>query len=206
LSDRGEPLQAVQLTNSSSSTTVPTTAYRQLIFGEAFHSSEPEITRYYRHHKLIRYQDNVKLWHFYCRYSVLNQLIPLIIKDSREGKKLRGYGGSKIAFLEKNGAHDSICFCDEKCIAFGDCCTDYTFVCPPSDCFVTEWSMWSSCLPDREACGIGIRTRKRTILRKAERGGKECPPLVEKMSCFKECQEQQQQRGMFSFWYKIKNS
>ncbi|EFO26469.2 thrombospondin type 1 domain-containing protein [Loa loa] len=170
LNNEGKQSEAVKLPNS---TAVSPFVHYQLIFGQPFYSGEqqPETTRYYQRHKLIR-------------YSLLNRHIPLTVKDSR------GIGWSndvtKLAVMG-NTAYDNSCYCDEKCVTFDDCCSDYSFVCPPSDCTVSEWSAWSQCIPDQGSCKTGIQTRKRTIDRKSEHGGMECPSLVEKMSCFKEC-------------------
>ncbi|VDK19357.1 unnamed protein product, partial [Anisakis simplex] len=94
---------------------------------------------------------------------------------------------SRLRFLGSNP--ENICYCDEVCIAFGDCCSDYTFVCPPSDCYVTNWSEWSACVLDDTAqkCGVGTRTRTREVRREANYGGAPCPDLVEQLSCFHEC-------------------
>jgi len=38
------------------------------------------------------------------------------------------------------------------------------------------------------ACGIGIRTRKRTVLRPRENAGTECPAnLEQQIGCFRQC-------------------
>lgn len=48
------------------------------------------------------------------------------------------------------------------------------------DCTVSEWGIWSEC---DVACGTGIMTRTRTILKEPENGGKHCPSLVQKRGC-----------------------
>ncbi|OZC08742.1 thrombospondin type 1 domain protein [Onchocerca flexuosa] len=176
LNNQGEQTDSIKLSNNIEIS--PFVRY-QLIFGQPSYSEEqqPETIRYYKRHKLIR-------------YSLLNQHIPITLKDSRD---IEGSNdASKLTFL-RNTLHDNLCYCDEKCLTFGDCCSDYSFVCPPSDCAVSEWSAWSSCIPDQGDCGTGIQTRKRTIDRKPEHGGMKCPSLVEKMSCFNECPQQKRQ-------------
>ncbi|VIO91393.1 Uncharacterized protein BM_BM5396 [Brugia malayi] len=170
LNSKREQTETVKLPNN---TTVSPFVRYQLIFGQPFYpkGEQPETTLYYQRHKLIR-------------YSLLNRHIPLTVKD------LRSIGWpndvTKLTFLG-NTAYDNLCYCDEKCVTFDDCCSDYSFACPSSDCAVSEWSAWSQCIPDKGSCRTGVQTRKRTIDRKPKHGGTECPSLVEKMSCFKEC-------------------
>uniref|UniRef100_A0A915PP09 SMB domain-containing protein n=1 Tax=Setaria digitata TaxID=48799 RepID=A0A915PP09_9BILA len=175
--------EQLQLEELPSNTMVASPVHNQLIFGEPFYSSEQqqEKTDYYQRHRLIR-------------YSLLNRYIPLVVKDSLGNTWPNT--ASRFAFL-KNTAYDNFCYCDEKCVTSGDCCSDYAITCPrvfllskTTDCTVSEWSIWSHCVPDQGNCKIGIRTRKRNIERKPKHGGMECPSLVEKMSCFKECAQQ----------------
>uniref|UniRef100_A0A0R3S384 SMB domain-containing protein n=1 Tax=Elaeophora elaphi TaxID=1147741 RepID=A0A0R3S384_9BILA len=172
LNKGGEQIEAVK--SRSSATILPFLRY-QLVFGQPFYPNEqqPETTRYHRRHKLIR-------------YSLLNRHMPLTVKNSRG----IDWPSDAIAILE-NAVYDRVCYCDEKCVTFEDCCSDYSFACPrvfqTSDCIVSQWSAWSNCIPDEGSCKAGVQTRKRIINRKPEHGGIECPSLVEKMSCFKEC-------------------
>ena len=53
-------------------------------------------------------------------------------------------------------------------------CT-YIYLGHPINCKVGSWENWSPC---SKTCGIGESKRTRTIVRKAKRGGKDCPPLV----------------------------
>ncbi|MFH4974044.1 hypothetical protein AB6A40_000753 [Gnathostoma spinigerum] len=164
------PTEALHLDLITS--TVPTLL--QLIFGEGYYrQDEPDITRYYGPHKIIR-------------YSLLNRYLPLRISRARRDR-FDVQPKSEAHIL--SGVNYGKCYCDEICIKFGDCCADYPYVCPPSDCYVTEWSTWSECVPDNknEKCGVGIRSRDRTVLRDAIHGGASCPPLVEKHSCYLEC-------------------
>ncbi|KAL4003606.1 Somatomedin B domain family protein [Acanthocheilonema viteae] len=168
LHKQSEPSQAIKFPRSTA--ILPFFRY-QLIFGQPFYPKEqqPETTRYHQRHKLIR-------------YLLLNRHMPLTIKNSR-GTELSN-DATKLAILADT---DHLCYCDEKCVAFEDCCSDYSFACPPSDCIVSEWSVWSSCIPDQGSCKAGVQTRERSIDRKPEHGGMECPSLIEKKSCFKEC-------------------
>uniref|UniRef100_A0A914VYA5 SMB domain-containing protein n=1 Tax=Plectus sambesii TaxID=2011161 RepID=A0A914VYA5_9BILA len=116
------------------------------------------------------------------RYSLLNQHIPLTIEE----EVLSNY-----AYL---AAGETACYCDAECVRLGDCCSDYTFVCPPSECYVSTWSYWSSCEPnDGAKCGSGVRLRSRTILREERFGGQLCPPLTESAVCFRPCAEQSEE-------------
>ncbi|KHN72252.1 Somatomedin-B and thrombospondin type-1 domain-containing protein [Toxocara canis] len=154
-----EPMQIVEL----GTTVAPT--FKRIVFGEAFFPSD-QLTEM-------------------TRYSLLNQHIPITIGEFADYDEAGSV--SKIMYLESDQEH--LCYCDEMCISFGDCCSDYTFVCPPSDCYVSNWSDWSDCVADddQQKCGIGVKTRTREIMRGPRFGGAECPPLVEKMSCFQEC-------------------
>lgn len=59
---------------------------------------------------------------------------------------------------------------------------------PGTDCEVSDWDSWSKCAADNGKCGIGTQQRLRTVVREAERGGTECPPLKEMKTCFVDCQ------------------
>ncbi|CAG9857591.1 unnamed protein product [Phyllotreta striolata] len=48
------------------------------------------------------------------------------------------------------------------------------------DCRVSSWSQWSPC---SKSCGIGEMQRRREVTRRARRGGRLCPPLVETKWC-----------------------
>ncbi|VDN60619.1 unnamed protein product [Dracunculus medinensis] len=139
-----------------------------------------EFNRIRRHEKVDRGMVD------YDEYSLLSRHIPLTIADDLEYAD-SGNSSDKMMYLE--GSHDNLCYCDERCITFGDCCSDYTFVCPPSDCLVTQWNEWSTCVINNkiDKCGHGVRTRIRQIRQEARYGGAECPPVVEKTLCFKEC-------------------
>ncbi|MCP9259601.1 hypothetical protein DINM_002535 [Dirofilaria immitis] len=169
--NNGEQTESLKL---FSNTAISPLLHYHFIFGQPLYSKEQETTRYYQRQKLIR-------------YSLLNRYIPLIVKDSRDVEWSNDV--SKLIFL-RNTAYDNLCYCDENCLTFGDCCSDYSFMCPPSDCAVSEWSAWSRCVPDQQNCRIGVQTRKRTIDKKPKHGGMKCPSLVEKMSCFNECLQQ----------------
>lgn len=66
----------------------------------------------------------------------------------------------------------------------GDVCDDTPV---PVDCLLSEWSAWSDC---SVACGGGVQSRTRTVLREASNGGVSCGELVEYRPCnTQECQE-----------------
>jgi hypothetical protein len=50
------------------------------------------------------------------------------------------------------------------------------------DCEVSKWGSWTNCSLE---CDEGIQTRVRNITRKAENGGRPCPPLAEHRVCEK---------------------
>uniref|UniRef100_A0AC34FTD2 SMB domain-containing protein n=1 Tax=Panagrolaimus sp. ES5 TaxID=591445 RepID=A0AC34FTD2_9BILA len=82
---------------------------------------------------------------------------------------------------------DPDCFCDELCVQYGDCCSDYTYVCPPTDCQVSQWGEWSKCEAYQTTCGQGRQERKRIVNIPPAHGGMPCLPLTEARACFKEC-------------------
>ncbi|CAF0809451.1 unnamed protein product [Adineta steineri] len=52
--------------------------------------------------------------------------------------------------------------------------------CPPTDCVVSQWSIWSPCT----GCGQdAVQTRTRVPVRRARNGGKRCGPLKEERYC-----------------------
>ncbi|CAF1011801.1 unnamed protein product [Adineta ricciae] len=52
--------------------------------------------------------------------------------------------------------------------------------CPPVDCVVSQWSVWSSCT----GCGQdAMQTRTRVPVRRSRNGGKRCGPLKESRYC-----------------------
>ena len=70
------------------------------------------------------------------RYSVLNRNLPLVVEkprsdshqDSRyESSEEYDDDDSEVMYLTEA---DPLCYCDELCIRYGDCCSDYTYVCP----------------------------------------------------------------------------
>lgn len=171
-----EPMEVVEL----GTTIAP--AFKRIVFGEAFFPLEQpfEITRTRRDGLPRNANDD--------QYSLLNQHLPISVGDITDYDDESNV--SKYIYLESS--HENRCYCDEICTTFGDCCSDYTFVCPPSDCYLTNWSDWSPCIADDNEgkCGNGVKTRVREIRRGPRFGGAECPPLVEKISCFEECHRQ----------------
>uniref|UniRef100_A0A0K0EA09 SMB domain-containing protein n=1 Tax=Strongyloides stercoralis TaxID=6248 RepID=A0A0K0EA09_STRER len=181
-----------------------------LHFGEEFEDPQP-----YQEH--VRYLNQDNMTHAYIRYSLINRYIPVRVEKVKKRtrhrmrhEKVRKLGKNKIDKLvpiehnynekkkldqEKNYRYksqgDIECYCDSACLKFGDCCSDYTFVCPPLDCKTSEWEIWGDCLPDDKIknCGIGERIRRRRIVKNAENGGSKCGTLEEKISCFKECKK-----------------
>uniref|UniRef100_A0A0N5B9R1 SMB domain-containing protein n=1 Tax=Strongyloides papillosus TaxID=174720 RepID=A0A0N5B9R1_STREA len=134
----------------------------------------------------------------------IDKLVPLE-HQSNDKKKITGVdeGDEKARWREENYRYKSQgnveCYCDGACLKFGDCCSDYTFVCPPVDCKTSEWERWSDCVADDKdvGCGIGQRVRRRYIVRKAENGGNRCGELEETVSCFKECKKRSNRFGLF---------
>lgn len=121
------------------------------------------------------------------RYSLLNKYLPLRIgKVKRRPSGFREKGGPfQIRYFAESAAE---CYCDEQCLLYGDCCSDYTYVCPrPEHCIVSHWGGWGECLPRNGSCGEGEKARERTVLRHQMNGGRRCPELREAKACFREC-------------------
>lgn len=68
-----------------------------------------------------------KCHELHFRYSLLNRHLPLTVKNSRGIDWSND--ATKLAFLG-NTAYNNLCYCDEKCVTFDDCCSDYSFACP----------------------------------------------------------------------------
>ncbi|CAL2036504.1 unnamed protein product [Caenorhabditis brenneri] len=167
--DEPEETKEIPLT-----TVAPT--LKTLIFGQKRDQRTPpeEITRY-----------SEKPRHLLIRYSLLSKYMPLKVTSSPLlYEENRVQPSNNLYYLESS---ISECYCDEHCVALGDCCSDYTFVCPPRDCVLTDWDRWSQCTPDNGTCGIGTQKRLRHVIQHAERGGAACPPLKEMRTCFIEC-------------------
>ncbi|VDD95869.1 unnamed protein product, partial [Enterobius vermicularis] len=92
-------------------------------------------------------------------------------------------------YLERksDSADGSICYCDEYCVKHSDCCSDYASY--SQDCVVDNWGKWSSCIPDDKirGCGTGVQARRRRISKLPKGAGKDCSPLLEERTCFKQC-------------------
>ncbi|VDN06619.1 unnamed protein product [Thelazia callipaeda] len=174
--------QVVKSQNTSS--TLPF-LHHKIVFGEPFNSNDEanETIRYYRHHKFIRINASKQVDNY--RYSLLNRHVPLVVRNSR--------GPSNLVLLQNFVNDDNLCYCDEKCITFGDCCFDYAFMCSPVDCIVGQWSTWSACAADEGECGLGTQIRSRKVERHPHRGGRACAALLEKTTCVRDCPQHFQQ-------------
>nr|XP_054773120.1 somatomedin-B and thrombospondin type-1 domain-containing protein-like [Lytechinus pictus] len=49
------------------------------------------------------------------------------------------------------------------------------------DCQVSAWSYWDGC---SVRCGIGIKTRTRSVITQPQNSGQKCPPLRQVKACF----------------------
>ncbi|KAK6740704.1 hypothetical protein RB195_008887 [Necator americanus] len=121
--------------------------------------------------------------HLLIRYSILSQHIPLTVSTTPTSDYYDDED-QQLMYLE---APPTDCYCDETCVVLGDCCSDYTFVCPRRDCAVSSWGPWENCVADDGVCGIGVQQRTRYVTQKPERGGQQCPPLKEMRTCHTQC-------------------
>ncbi|KAF7633965.1 SMB domain-containing protein [Meloidogyne graminicola] len=125
------------------------------------------------------------------RYSLLNKYLPL--KVLKRSHTIDSVKGRQRQYWHTFNVEDSPkeCFCDQLCVKYGDCCSDYTQRCPASDCLISQWTSWSDCIVEMPNvnCGIGFRERNRQILKHEENGGLECPiELKQEIGCFKQCE------------------
>lgn len=75
----------------------------------------------------------------------------------------------------------STCYCDEACLAIGDCCLDYRATCRAVNCLVAaEWSDWSEC---DARCGYGVQIRTKRIVVHPANGGRPCGETIERRLC-----------------------
>ncbi|CAI5445893.1 unnamed protein product [Caenorhabditis angaria] len=171
--------------NLEDPTTTTAPSIHHFIVGPKQDQKEPvtEVTRYSEgknKHVLIRFSTLAKI----MTLRVFNS--PLVYEENRvtQPKFQHMYG-----YLE-SGASE--CYCDEHCVQLGDCCSDYTFTCPPRDCILSAWEPWHSCKPDKGKCGIGTQKRIRHILQHPERGGGQCEPKKEMKTCFVDCSKSEE--------------
>lgn len=73
------------------------------------------------------------------------------------------------------------------------------------DCTVSTWGPWEGCVADDGSCGIGVQQRIRHVTQRAERGGKECPPLKEMRTCFTPCPKRRSLDGKSLCCHFIRN-
>ncbi|KAJ1369983.1 hypothetical protein KIN20_031607 [Parelaphostrongylus tenuis] len=144
------------------------------------------------------------------RYSVLDRYLPLMVSTTPAldfyDEDDEGFLARKTSICRKSihvrtkARHPSespqfmylekpptSCYCDESSTALGDCCSDYTVVCPPQECVVSNWGDWEGCVADDGICGLGVEQRVRHVTQQPARGGTPCPPLKEMRTCFKLC-------------------
>lgn len=152
---------------------------RTLVFGKKYDQREPLIEV----KKFLSGKPQAPQ-NLLIRYSVLSQYVPLLVGGADDVIHKPAAAPNKFYYLE-SGVTD--CYCDESCISLGDCCSDYTFTCPPRDCEVSGWLPWTSCKADKGLCGLGTQQRIRTVARREEHGGIKCPPLKEMKTCFVDC-------------------
>ncbi|VDO20610.1 unnamed protein product [Haemonchus placei] len=126
--------------------------------------------------EILRYTSKPKHLLIRCSQQLLRPIMSMKVKKISVSPQ--------FMYLE---APPTDCYCDESCLALGDCCSDYTYVCPRRDCRVSEWAEWEQCIPDEGSCGNGIEQRVRQVIDPPARGGKECPALKEMRTCFKQC-------------------
>lgn len=160
----------------------------EIIFGHLFDEPEsPEVTSYEKGKPIIR-------------LSTLNRYLPVKIGEVedlsaplREAVAPTEYPTfDGLVFLTES---DPDCFCDEYCVQYGDCCSDYTYVCLPTDCQLSSWSSWSECRPYNHECGDGRQERNRQIVVPPAHSGMPCQHLSEAKACFKECPVAEKGKG-----------
>ncbi|KAF8358207.1 hypothetical protein PRIPAC_93202 [Pristionchus pacificus] len=151
-----------------------TSSYKEYIFGDVVREkAQPEIVEEMKPKR-----------HLLIRYEIVAEHLPLTVLETNQ---VEYDSGMKIMYLE---APPMSCFCDETCIELGDCCSDYTYVCPRRDCRVSEWSQWEGCKVDGDRkCGTGTQKRVRTVTQSSDHGGERCPALKEMRTCFKGCEK-----------------
>ncbi|KAI1729034.1 thrombospondin type 1 domain-containing protein [Ditylenchus destructor] len=158
-------------------TTKQSDEHHLLIFGAEQEESLPERT-------LFRHKGRPII-----RYSTLNKYLPLKVGKVKRiaiptTSTVEVEQPQVVVYLSE----PTDCYCDEACTSLSDCCSDYTFVCPPRDCHVSHWSGWSVCQAEGQLCGEGNQKRARVVLNFPSNGGEKCPEkLTESRTCFKQC-------------------
>lgn len=149
-------------------------------------------------YRLNKQTDKYLIWLYLICYLFLTDNYYLFIEATCRspigdpkcciGKKPNCYGysendGSKSMTDYRYVITNKTCFCDEHCVVTNDCCPDYHELCDPRtvDCEVNEWGPWTSC---SQPCGQGWKVRRRSILKRPGLGGKRCPTLEERRSCY----------------------
>uniref|UniRef100_A0AC34RIV9 SMB domain-containing protein n=1 Tax=Panagrolaimus sp. JU765 TaxID=591449 RepID=A0AC34RIV9_9BILA len=120
----------------------------EIIFGYPFNGKEsPEST-------IIEWGRPI------IRLSTLNRYLPVKVgqvediatplRELKEGSDYPVYDG--LMFLEESNPD---CFCDEQCVKYGDCCSDYTFICLPTDC--QHYKHLKTMIPNRNHTNYCVR-------------------------------------------------
>lgn len=141
-------------------------------------------------------------WHkelYDWQLGAWNQCVPVSLRNSavtRPAVCTRGEEGlqtREVACVQKGSdepAQDTICEYFEPKPRLEQAC----IIPCPQDCVVSEFLPWTSC---SKTCGVGLRSRLRSVLTPPLYGGSACPNLTEFQTCQEEsCEDEESMYSM----------
>lgn len=110
------------------------------------------------------------------RWAVVSRWSSCIPLDTSCG---RGMRHRAVVCLRSDGVPFSDDFCPESPPPLLKECS----LSCPQDCVADTWTQWTQC---SATCDGGVKTRTRQLMSASQQGGRDCPPLLERVPCSSE--------------------